>query len=289
MRILFKIVISIVFLALPQLAYADSIADDYATGDTLTATKMNNIKSAVNDNDSRIDALDAANLDSRVTDLEAADLDNRITALEGGAPGTNVTTTAPTLLDDINAGYSEGTTWINVTSQQAYILVDSTAGSAIWKRITTAYAVGQIGPAGGIVISIDNDTGTEGIEVSPVDLGPAEWGCQGTNITGADGTEIYAGFSNTADIIADCVTIGIAARLADSYSLNGFDDWVLPSRDTLSELYTQRNLVGGLGSNSYWSSTEIDANNANTHDFVGGTTTTSNKNTLHSVRAIRSF
>jgi hypothetical protein len=40
------------------------------------------------DNDTRIDALDAADLDTSVTDLEAADLDIRITTL-GAAVGMN--------------------------------------------------------------------------------------------------------------------------------------------------------------------------------------------------------
>lgn len=39
-----------------QLVAAGSITDTYTTGDTLTATKMDNIKAAVNDNDSRIGA-----------------------------------------------------------------------------------------------------------------------------------------------------------------------------------------------------------------------------------------
>ena len=37
-----------------QLVAAGSITDTYSTGDTLTATKMDNIKAAVNDNDTRI-------------------------------------------------------------------------------------------------------------------------------------------------------------------------------------------------------------------------------------------
>lgn len=39
-----------------QLVTAGSITDTYTPGDTLTATKMDNIKAAVNDNDSRIGA-----------------------------------------------------------------------------------------------------------------------------------------------------------------------------------------------------------------------------------------
>src|SRR3970040_939420 len=39
--------------------YAGSIADTYTTGDTLTATKMTAVKTAVNDNDTRITAIGA--------------------------------------------------------------------------------------------------------------------------------------------------------------------------------------------------------------------------------------
>jgi len=49
------IIASGVALALSgQYAMAGSIADTYTTGDTLTATMMDNIKTAVNDNDSKI-------------------------------------------------------------------------------------------------------------------------------------------------------------------------------------------------------------------------------------------
>jgi hypothetical protein len=34
---------------------------------------------------------------------------------------------------------------------------------------------------------------------------------------------------NTADILAGYSEAGIAAKLADDYSFNGFDDWFLPS------------------------------------------------------------
>ncbi|MCP4979097.1 MAG: hypothetical protein GY935_01225 [Gammaproteobacteria bacterium] len=42
-----------------QLAYSEPITDTYNTGDTLTASKLNIIKSAVNDNDVRITALES--------------------------------------------------------------------------------------------------------------------------------------------------------------------------------------------------------------------------------------
>lgn len=49
------IVATVIVLTLTsQLVSAESITDTYAKGDTLTATKMNNIKTAVNDNDGNI-------------------------------------------------------------------------------------------------------------------------------------------------------------------------------------------------------------------------------------------
>ncbi len=51
-------IIVIVALALSsQLVSADSITDTYTTGDTLTAEKMDNIKAAVNDNNSKVNAI----------------------------------------------------------------------------------------------------------------------------------------------------------------------------------------------------------------------------------------
>lgn len=218
------------------------------------------------------------------------DLEQRITNLEmGGSSNANVTSTAPTSDDVVNAGYQEGATWVNIITQQAYILVDSTAGSAIWKRITPVYEVGQREPAGGIVF-ISFSSGTEGYEVAPVDQGSAVWGCAGTPISGADGTDSYSGSTNTADILADCATADIAARLADNYSLNGFDDWFLPSKDLLNELYLLRDKAGA-GPFIYWSSSEVDDNTAWAQSFIKGSQldTPSNKFGALRVLAVRYF
>jgi hypothetical protein len=44
-------------VATSGIAFAGSIADTYTTGDTLTATKMTAVKTAVNDNDTRVNAI----------------------------------------------------------------------------------------------------------------------------------------------------------------------------------------------------------------------------------------
>jgi hypothetical protein len=72
------------------------------------------------------------------------------------------------------------------------------------------------------------------------------WGCYGTDIPGAEGTAIGTGEQNTADIVAGCATVGIAARLANDLVLGGQNDWFLPSVDELAQVYNQRTNVGGV-------------------------------------------
>jgi len=148
------------------------------------------------------------------------------------------------------------------------------------------YAVGQMGPAGGIVFY---NNGTERYEAAPVDQGTAEWGCYGTDIPGADGTDIDAGSANTADILAGCTMPDIAARLADNYSLNGFNDWFLPSVNQLSELYLHQGDVGGLVNGPYWSSTEATSGFAWFQDLSNVIPDGTYKYSTLGVRAIRAF
>ena len=46
-------------------------------------------------------------------------------------------TTSPTTTDDDSAGYSIGSVWVDTSGQQAYICIDATTGSAVWKQITS--------------------------------------------------------------------------------------------------------------------------------------------------------
>ena len=119
----------------------------------------------------------------------------------------------------------------------------------------------------------------------------AEWGCQGTDIAGTVGS-IGTGPANTALIVANCATAGIAARLADQLVLNGFSDWFLPSMEELLEVYA--NLASaGLGSfdnHSYWSSTQVSATQAFTIDMSNGNFNQHNKSqTNRHTRAMRRF
>ena len=157
-----------------------------------------------------------------------------------------------------------------------------------FRNPTGPYSIGQIGPAGGIVFFIANG-GLTGLEAAPVDQSAgAPWGCHGTLLL-VNGTAIGTGAQNTADIISGCADAGIAARLAANYSLNGFHDWFLPSKDELNELYLQRAVVGGFSTAGFWSSTEGFGVSAWSQDFSDGSVGNGDKNNSTGVRAIRAF
>jgi hypothetical protein len=162
---------------------------------------------------------------------------------------------------------------------------------------TTTYHIGDTGQAGGIVFYV-TDAGLHGLEAAPIDQSTSEWGCEGSSISGAQGTAIGTGAANTTVIVAGCNVANTAAKVADAYALNGYNDWFLPSKDELNQMYwfigplagTPLTNVGGFNvSYTYWSSSEIDATLAWTQRFVNGLLVNDYKYTRKPVRAIRAF
>ena len=117
----------------------------------------------------------------------------------------------------------------------------------------------------------------------------AEWGCEGTNIPGAEGMALGTGNQNTIDIVNGCGT-GIAALICDNLVLNSYSDWYLPSKDELNKLYLNKVAIGGFASFYYWSSSENNNSSAWSQGLLNGTQTSAYFKTsaLH-VRAVRAF
>ena len=143
-------------------------------------------------------------------------------------------------------------------------------------------SVGDIGPGGGIIFYAPstNQTWGQALEAAPQskvwnsqELDPkAKWGCKGVAIPAARGRNVGEGLKNTLAIIKDCPTSGIAAKLAESLSFGGKDDWFLPSLEETILLHGAREIVPGLFGAVYWTSTEWDSNEASDRAFAVGFT-----------------
>ena len=217
------------------------------------AQALSDLDGRVSENEARTTALENSGLGARINALES-----RIAALET-VPKATTSPTAPTEYDDINAGFTEGSVWIDTTRAQASILLHDAPGAAVWEPITdqTFYEVGEKGPAGGIVFYV-TASGMHGLEAAPEDQGVAPWGCIDRVLEGAEENAIGTGAQNTAHILAGCPYTGIAARLANDYSYNGYSDWFLPSKDELNEMQANQMIIGGfVDFGFYWSSSDI--------------------------------
>ncbi len=173
--------------------------------------------------------------------------------------------------------YYNGSAWMHFDNTSAIEIGDFYQGGVIF------YLDGS---GGGLVCAINNQsTGTT-------------WGCDGTEISGADGTAIGTGTQNTIDIEAGCTTPGIAADICANLSLNGYTDWFLPSKDELNEMYINKATIdatalanGGTAFEDeyYWSSREWSANRATAKDFRNGNAPVIDKYYAFPVRAVRAF
>jgi hypothetical protein len=153
---------------------------------------------------------------------------------------------------------------------------------------TIAFVIGQA-YAGGIIFWVDA-AGQHGLISATSDQSTgSQWGCYGTPIGGTS-TAIGTGQANTTAIVNGCSQTGIAARICNDLVLNGYEDWFLPSRDELNQMYVQRTLIGGFAITSYWSSSEFDLNSAYNQAFSNGNQGSLAKDYGNRyVRAVRAF
>ena len=174
-------------------------------------------------------------------------------------------------------------------------------------------ALGQVGPGGGMVFLISGGKTYE--------MAPKTWSESGTpdagiewcndftsNVSGAKGTDIGSGSTNTTAMDAAC-TSG-AGQKASDYAGGAKTDWFLPSKEELNAMCNySRNpaapptgicpgsqdptfAIGtyGFASDTYWSSSQPDDSwTAFSQEFLRGGMSNDAKSYLYRVRPIRSF
>ena len=155
------------------------------------------------------------------------------------------------------------------------------------------YAVGTKGPAGGYIFyddeadGIDDISGYRYLEAAPYgwydtdgdlvyledDDPKFEWARYLTPI-GRTEADLGAGSNNTSIIVNALSSGSYAAKICDDYSLTVkgevFDSWFLPSQDELDLIFKNLKLneLGGFSDYWYWSSTELESDDARLLDFT---------------------
>jgi hypothetical protein len=116
------------------------------------------------------------------------------------------------------------------------------------------------------------------------------WGPTSTS-TFATAQIIGTGEANTTAIVSTYGTglVYYAARYCAEDISGGAEDWFLPSKDELMEIYTNLKLgnIGNLIDGYYWSSSENDLNTAFALNFTNGAWMVLSKSNHFKARSIR--
>jgi len=167
------------------------------------------------------------------------------------------------------------------------------------------FNIGDMGPAGGIIF-FDKGSFSDGWryqEAAPADL-DRQYPVSTERFDAKDCFERGLGWGkkNTAEVMKIAMTkgggFGWAAHATVNYSVNGFKDWFIPSRDELNFMYGNLHLngKGNFRNDTYWSSTAFHLHGWGhrfmPQNFANGKQLDYNEGdfqNLHRIRPIRQF
>jgi len=200
-----------------------------------------------------------------------------LTLIAGGATGTLVVTVAPATATNQSVNWSSSAPAVATVANG--IVTPLTVGSATIIVATvdgglTAICAVTVNPllvavgdsyGGGIVAYIlqSEDPGynasvQHGLIAATADQSiNMAWSNITNVLIGTTGTAIGTGPANTIAIVNQAGCISGAAYLCYHLTEGGYNDWYLPSKDELNQLYLNRVIIGGFADDDYyWSSSE---------------------------------
>jgi hypothetical protein len=230
--------------------------------------------------------------------------------ISAGNDGITGNTTTTNLIDTTNSDFSLASSSNMYITNDSVTLLKQEGGSCSTStecannlcKSGVCTLVGESYQGGKIAyIFKEGDSGyvageTHGLIAATADVATGEYGIRWYKgsyvLTGANGSSIGTGLSNTNKIISvqGSVATTYAAGVARAYTGGGYTDWYLPSLYELQKLWLGRDLIGGFNRYmAYWSSTEQDFEKA--YDILWNTGGIRNdtKDVNAQIRPIRSF
>ena len=165
-----------------------------------------------------------------------------------------------------------------------------------------SYKIGDTGPAGGLIF-YDKGNNSEGwryLEAAPADV-DGKLRATTERINGDDwkAREVGKGKANTQAIMKEAARLGggfgWAAQACDTFTLNGYDDWYLPSKDELNYMYGNLHMkkLGNFSNDWYWSSTVVSTygtwHSISDQNFTNGNQEDHGNGEMRRVRPVRQF
>ncbi len=207
------------------------------------------------------------------------------------ADGNEPTTASTEYTGAISVSGPGTSTTIRAIAKARWYAV-SEEGSATY---AIPYVIGDTGPAGGKIF-YDKGAYSDGwryLEAAPSDQSSGiQWYSQTSFDQIVTGTAIGTGAANTSAFVGALFMDpnAYAATICDALSLGGYDDWFLPAKDELNQMYAQKDDIG-IASGSYWSSSKAEGGGAAyLQNFENGSQSMAMMtSTTNRVRAVRAF